>query len=117
VCIYHPMTGTNEDNRHRVEGLISAPRSQIFRVVTCRTYSPPFTLSIPLYRESESKRKPRFFNLQDVAKALIGGHHEVPRIFGDLKSALHEHSERMRQVAALKLVRGENGSPPERRSA
>lgn len=50
------------------------------------------------------------------AKALIARGSELHLILEDLKSALHEHSERLRQVAVLKLVSGEKGSPPERRS-
>ena len=50
------------------------------------------------------------------AKALIARGHELHPILDDLKAALHEHSERLKQVAVLKLVTGGNGSPPERRS-
>lgn len=35
----------------------------------------------------------------------------------DLKSALQEHSERLRKMAATKLVNLDKDSPPERRSA
>jgi len=51
------------------------------------------------------------------AKTLIARGPELQATIAELKSALHEHTDRLRQVAALKLVSGENGSPPERRSA
>lgn len=50
------------------------------------------------------------------AKALMASGPELASVLEDLKSALHEHTERLRQVAVLKLVTGGNGSPPERRS-
>ena len=50
------------------------------------------------------------------AKTLIARGPELQATLAELTSALHEHNERLRQVAALKLVSGENSSPPERRS-
>ena len=37
---------------------------------------------------------------------------ELEQIFLELKSALHEHTERLRTTAALKLVHRENDAPP-----
>lgn len=51
------------------------------------------------------------------ARALIARGRELGAVVEDLKSALHEHTERLRQVAVAKLVRGEEGCPPERRAA
>jgi hypothetical protein len=50
------------------------------------------------------------------AKTLIARGPELQPVLADLKSALHEHTERLRQSAVLKLVSAENNSPPERRS-
>lgn len=50
------------------------------------------------------------------AKALIARGPDLASVLEDLKTALREHTERLRQVAALKLVSGGKGSPPERRS-
>jgi hypothetical protein len=50
------------------------------------------------------------------AKALITRGAELQVVLADLKSTLHEHTERLRQMAALKLISGQNDSPPERRS-
>ena len=48
--------------------------------------------------------------------AHIAETRDLQVVLEDLKSALHEHTERLRQVAVLKLVNGTNGgSPPERR--
>jgi len=50
------------------------------------------------------------------AKTLIARGPDLQAALTELKSALHEHTERLRQVAALKLLSGENNSPPERRA-
>jgi len=42
---------------------------------------------------------------------------ELESVLVRLKSALHEHTERIRKVAAAKLVSGGNGAAPERRSS
>lgn len=42
---------------------------------------------------------------------------ESEQIFSELKAALHQHSERLRKTAGIKLVRRGSDSPPERRSA
>jgi hypothetical protein len=49
-------------------------------------------------------------------KALTARDHESDAIFRDLRSALHQHTERLRQLAALKLVSAKEGIRPERRS-
>jgi hypothetical protein len=49
-------------------------------------------------------------------KALTAGDRESDAVFRDLRSALHQHTERLRQLAALKLVSAKEGIPPERRS-
>jgi hypothetical protein len=51
------------------------------------------------------------------ARTLVVSGSELEQIFLELKSALHEHTERLRITAAVKLVRRENDGPPERRSA
>ena len=52
------------------------------------------------------------------AKTLTAqGSAELEPIFSELTSALHEHTERLRKTAALKLVCREEDSLPERRSA
>jgi hypothetical protein len=38
-------------------------------------------------------------------------------IFRDLRSALHEHTDRLRQLAAAKLFSAKDGLLPERRSS
>jgi hypothetical protein len=48
-------------------------------------------------------------------RALTARDHESDAIFRDLRSALHQHTERLRQLAALKLVSAKQGIP-ERRS-
>jgi hypothetical protein len=50
------------------------------------------------------------------AKALIARGTELEAILEDLKSALHQHDKRLREVAILKLVKGGNDCHPERRS-
>jgi hypothetical protein len=42
---------------------------------------------------------------------------ELESVLIRLKSALHEHTERIRKVAADKLLNGGNGAAPERRSS
>jgi hypothetical protein len=51
------------------------------------------------------------------AKALIVRGPELEPILSALKAALHEHSEKLRNIAGIKLVRRDDASPPERRSA
>ena len=52
------------------------------------------------------------------AKAIVArSPDELESIFSELKSALQEHTARLRKAAAAKLVPGEIGSHPERRSA
>jgi hypothetical protein len=50
------------------------------------------------------------------ARTLVVSGSELEQIFLELKSALHEHTERLRITAAVKLVRRENDGPHERRS-
>ena len=51
------------------------------------------------------------------AKTLVAGGSELDATLVDLKSALHAHTQRLRNMAGMKLVRREDGSPSERRSA
>jgi hypothetical protein len=51
------------------------------------------------------------------AKTLVAGGSELEPIFVDLKRNLHAHTERLRNMAGMKLVRREDGSPSERCSA
>jgi len=41
----------------------------------------------------------------------------MDEIFRDLRSALHEHTDRLRQLAAVKLFSAKDGLLPERRSS
>src|SRR5260370_29787002 len=70
-------------------------------------YAQPFGLVLVLRRLEDRIR-------ELCAKALIARGPELHLILEELKSALHEHSERLRQVAVLKLVSGGSGSPEER---
>ena len=49
-------------------------------------------------------------------KALTANTSELEAIFTDLKSSLHEHSERLRQTMIMKLGAKNHGQRPERRS-
>jgi hypothetical protein len=51
------------------------------------------------------------------ARTLVARGPELEPILSALKTALHEHTERPRNTAVVKLVRAEGGTPPERRSA
>jgi hypothetical protein len=50
-------------------------------------------------------------------KALTARDNEMDAIFRDLRSALHEHTDRLRQLAAVKLFSAKDGLLPERRSS
>ena len=50
------------------------------------------------------------------SKALAARDHELTAILAELQAALHEHSERLRQIAILKLAGIKGELPPERRS-
>ena len=51
------------------------------------------------------------------AKTLTArGTAELEPIFSELKSALHEHTKRLRENAGIKLIRRENGTPQRRSS-
>ncbi len=48
---------------------------------------------------------------------LAASEDELEPIILELKAALHEHSQRLRKMAAIKLVGSNDGIQPERRSA
>ncbi len=48
---------------------------------------------------------------------LAQGTDQLEPILSELKSALHEHIERLRKMAGAKLVNMQDGCKPERRSA
>lgn len=50
-------------------------------------------------------------------KALTARDNEAEAIFRDLRSALHEHTDRIRQLAAVKFFSAKDGLLPERRSS
>jgi hypothetical protein len=50
-------------------------------------------------------------------ESLLARGPELEQILTDLKAALHEHAERLRNNAGIMLVRRENDVRPERRSA
>jgi hypothetical protein len=50
------------------------------------------------------------------AQAITASNRDLEAVLEDLKSALHERAERLRQAEVLNLAKGSNGgSPPERR--
>lgn len=50
-------------------------------------------------------------------KALTAQEYELEAIFSELKSALREHTERLRKLLTIKLVNKTDTQPPDRRSA
>ena len=50
-------------------------------------------------------------------KTLAAQDDELEAIILELKGALRKHSERLRKLAAMKLVGSQDEIPPERRSA
>lgn len=50
-------------------------------------------------------------------KALTAEDCEMEAVFSELKSALREHTERLRKLLAIKLVNRSKDQPLERRSA
>jgi hypothetical protein len=49
-------------------------------------------------------------------KALTADASELEEVFSELRSSLHEHSERLRKIMVLKLSSKKDGHPPERRA-
>jgi hypothetical protein len=51
------------------------------------------------------------------AQAIAANNRDLEAVIEDLKSALHQRAERLRQAEVLNLAKGSNngGSPPERR--
>jgi hypothetical protein len=49
-------------------------------------------------------------------KSLTADHSELDEVFSELRSCLHEHSERLRKMMVLKLAHKKDGHPPERRA-
>ncbi len=49
------------------------------------------------------------------AKAIHARGPDLELVFAELKSALHEHTERLRNAATLRLLKKSEDFPPERR--
>jgi hypothetical protein len=83
----------------------------------------PSFLYRPVCRSMRKMPRAMLRRLEDRIRELCAkvitarGCEALQPIHSDLKSALHEHAERLRKTAALKLVRREDDAPPERRSA
>ena len=50
-------------------------------------------------------------------RAIKAQNSELDEVFSELKAALREHAERLRNVAGRKLTGSKTEQPPERRSA
>jgi hypothetical protein len=56
--------------------------------------------------------------IRELCSKVVRAHdHELPSVISELKSALHEHNQRFRSLAAAKLLAAKRGLLKERRSA